>query len=436
MKNILKLAIAGFITIIPVVIIEMYLFLFPMNYMDGEYPYWKANKDFIEGKVSDDTTENFQNIILGDSVPNGGIRTELLNGSVYNLAVGGMTPIEAYYEMKYYLMDHSALRTAFIAFGPNHIMRQDCWVGRTQYFNYLKYDDVKTIIDTARRLNDSLYITSAEDARAYRIKRPDKFLPALFNSDFSGRRESNLNNYELTLNHKGSYVGVGSDTIQDTSDSTLASLDEFSASPTNDFYYHKLIDLLLENGVDVFIIQNPVKESSFDKIKPDVLDAYWKYYRQLASEYKNIHVEQEFLLFPDTCYIDGAHVNYYGAAKWTNSLKETYADKLNDGVESENKIKERVEFLKESSSLPALLTASNDAGLDVKLWMSDESEIRSDDDYNHLLDELPYSEFTKPTPDQNGDIPFLQADIYDHSTGEMLLEKNYSYSEDKVIQAY
>ena len=130
------------------------------------------------------------------------------------------------------------------------------------------------------------------------------------------------------------------------------------------------------------------------------------------------------------------HKNIQRAAKWTNSLKETYADKLNDGVESENKIKERVDFLKESSSLPALLTASNDAGLDVKLWMSDESEIRSDDDYNHLLDELPYSEFTKPTPDQNGDIPFLQADIYDHSTGEMLLEKNYSYSEDKVIQAY
>ena len=49
---------------------------------------------------------------------------------------------------------------------------------------------------------------------------------------------------------------------------------------------------------------------------------------------------------------------------------------------------------------------------------------------------LPVNRVIVLTPDQNGDIPFLQADIYDHSTGEMLLEKNYSYSEDKVIQAY
>jgi len=436
MKNILKLFVKGILTTIPLWGVIAYLYLFPMNYMDGEYPYWKANKDFIS---STEEENYYSTLILGDSVPNGGLKESLLSNRVYNLAVGGMKPVETYYEMMKYLKNHEKPKSVFIAYAPFHFTTNDCWTARTLYFNYLSFHDAKEVNDLSRQLEDDLFYSDEinQDLYSYRLRRPDKYLPALFNGNFDGRKQSNTEGYNKTLSHNGTYVGVGNDNHSNHDPQSLSNIDSFQVDPVNDIYYNKLINLLTDNNIDTYIIQCPFKESCYDEIKPEVYKEFWDYFKNIKNKHPDVIMDMDAFILPDNCFIDAAHLNYYGSARWCHYLSEKYPDIAASTETIEEKAKRLASFIDESQTLEALLEAAQDESLDVKLWASDDSNINTDENISKLLRNTRYTALKKPNVDANGDVPLIQAQIYIQGTSEKLTEKNYTIDKsDAIVHSY
>ena len=142
-------------------------------------------------------------------------------------------------------------------------------------------------------------------------------------------------------------------------------------------------------------------------------------------------------ILPDNCFIDAAHLNYYGSARWCHYLSEKYPDIAASTETIEEKAKRLASFIDESQTLEALLEAAQDESLDVKLWASDDSNINTDENISKLLRNTRYTALKKPNVDANGDVPLIQAQIYIQGTSEKLTEKNYTIDKsDAIVHSY
>ena len=112
-KNILKL-IRNFILIsIPLIILVVYTWAYPMNYLSTEYTLWAEEKDYVNHG-----TDRPDTIIIGDSRAKSSIIPDRLHEGVYNIGIGGTTPIEMYYAAGNYIRQHGAPKNAIIIFAP------------------------------------------------------------------------------------------------------------------------------------------------------------------------------------------------------------------------------------------------------------------------------------------------------------------------------
>ena len=91
------------IIILPVVLVmQIFCAAFPMAYMDVEYAMYKQQKDYIS--KNHDTNRV---LILGDSRAKASFMPDVLGEDVYNISLGGISPVESYYMLKEYLENHA-----------------------------------------------------------------------------------------------------------------------------------------------------------------------------------------------------------------------------------------------------------------------------------------------------------------------------------------
>ncbi|NLG04363.1 MAG: hypothetical protein GX567_11140 [Clostridia bacterium] len=308
---------------LPLIVLCLYTTLNPFGYMDQEYPSWHYERTMARSANGYDT------LVIGDSTAKAGMIPDVLGEDVINLSMGGATPIEIYYAMEHYLDTHEAPAHVFIMFTPYHYSFLDNFWQRTMYFNYLTTQETLELFQTAKQNKDEEILSPnyQVDALAYRLRLPNKYLPAMINSRLIGRSDSNHEIYAQLIDSRGqSYFG----TLDGCSDRNYESnYTALNLSPTVDIYMRRLLDLCTEHQINVIVEQAPMNTTSYEHLDPVYKQEYSDYMKLLKSDYPAITINTEIEHYEDTYYGDASHLNEKGAHKFSGEMCDKYPDVFN-----------------------------------------------------------------------------------------------------------
>lgn len=328
-KKPLTLVIKILILGIPLYAIMIFTYLYPMAFMPIEYSMWQQEKDYVRGNInavsSDDSAKeaNADILIVGDSRAKSGIIPELLSEdkNVYNIAIGGSTPVEMYYALSHYLENHQKPETVIITFAPYHFCYLDNW-GQTLANNYLSADELAEVYATAIAHNelDAFGDEGIVDALSYKLRLPNKYLTSIYNAGFIGRKNDNEQKYLSVSLDKG-YTEFGTDRGCDKPNYDTH-FDWFDDLKFVDLYLEKIVDLCEVNDIRVINIMTPMNEASRDVMYPKYQSGYNRILRSIIEKYPDNVCETEFIYYDNIYFGDENHMNRDGAERFTLELSQ------------------------------------------------------------------------------------------------------------------
>lgn len=314
--------------ILPVVLImQIFCALFPMYYMDGEYAMYRQQKDYI-------SSENDYNriLIIGDSRAKASFVPDILGEGVYNLALGGITPIESYYMLEEYLEKHDAPQYLILAYAPMHLCAQDeehenyvLW-NRCIYFHTFDQDDFFTLIKERKQYQNNLIVDRDyiyAEYFMYKYYFPNKYGAALKKALFENRHKLNQDKYDEMITNRG-YSLFGTAGVNGGVNGE-AHFDDFSACDFTDDYLNRVFDLCRENNIRVILEQLPMTETSYRIINANFFLHYEEYLKNVASNNPDVIINPNVEMYNDTLFGDIDHLNTEGSTMYSNIIKERYA---------------------------------------------------------------------------------------------------------------
>lgn len=364
MKN-AKFFIKCILAILPILAVMIYASLFPYGYMDIEYPSWKYTKDtakniaasynssmsansdgptalFVAGKNEDGSTftssdsksndykkalSSTMTVILGDSRAMADLVPSEFDTPAVNLAVGGATSIEMYYTLKEFIKNNGKPDNVIVMFAPFHYSIIDNFWTRTVYFNYLSVQDMMDLYSYAEATGSETLLQKGykNDLLSYRMRFPDKYLPALLNAKGFGRYSENKAKYSKVsamfghdqfgtldgcsdLNYETSY-----ESMHTTGDAVLL-----------DVYINRLLSLCEKEGINTTVSIPPMNKSSYNELNASYTEDLYYYFEALKSKYKNIKIESNIPVYDDKYFGDSSHLNREGALIFTEEFLSTY----------------------------------------------------------------------------------------------------------------
>ena len=297
----------------------MLLWHVPYTYMDGEFPFWMQQKDYVHSKG-----EKSEVIFLGDSRMKAGIIPTELCDNAYNLAVGGGTTVEMYYSLKDYLKFHPKPEMVVVGFAFSHYVTEGCFTSRDLYFHFLPLKnqlEAQYIGYKKCGWEFSKFKEKAIDTLKYALLFPQKYSASCINSRFR-RGEWNHSAYEKNVQDKGHmYFGMNKSNGNFNGDARI----NFIPDARNDFYMRKIIALCKNNEIPFFIEQLPMNTVSWEKLQEtNCYPSLKNYLNSLALE-TGITVELAIPCYEPECFGDASHLNPRGAERFTAEIKEKYA---------------------------------------------------------------------------------------------------------------
>lgn len=307
------LSLVGCVLSLAIIIYILTLCLPQMYYMDEEYPYWQQQKDYVLRKG-----ENQEIIFLGDSRTKYGVATGELGENVYNLALGGGSPIEMYYTLNNYLQHHPKPRAVMIAFAPLHYESMGSYVGRNLYFHYLPND----VVDEVNKvIKDKDGTDLRWESIPYKYRLPNIYMNAVMQRLLRPNTEVNTRLYKRVEADKG-WTRI--DRALDLQPETNGRMETFAPLPSLTYYMDKILALCEEYCIPCYIEQLPVPgaEQNTGNI---TAAAYKEYFKELQGRY-HVHVNDNIPVYDGKYFLDGSHLNEKGAKRYTKELKEKYKE--------------------------------------------------------------------------------------------------------------
>ncbi len=315
---------------LPVILVWIFLASAPYSYMDGEYSYYRQAADYRRGNTD---MAQADVLILGDSRAKSAILPELLDElgeseNCVSLAQGGSTSVEAYYALVEYIANRGVPKKVFLSESAYHFTSFDGFWTRTVYFDAITFSDAMEVIRTARanREKEALKEAGGSDVFSlleYKIKSPTKYMTPLVKSFSEDRRTINQEAYREMTARKGFKTFVSWWPTSAEYDMT-----EFVLLETLDQYYRKIIDLCVENDIEVYSLNMPLIETTFEESKK-ISEPFSAYFEMLQNDYPsakfpNVHIETSFVAYDEKYFDDADHLNEDGARVYTRWLFETY----------------------------------------------------------------------------------------------------------------
>ena len=304
---------------LPVLFLCLYLRNNPMNYSDGEAPYYFWNKDITQ-KPAD---RYYSTLIFGDSAANAAYLPEAMSEGTLNLSLGGTTILENYYVLQDWLAHQEAPKTIYISFMDYHLVYDNMFYERTVYAHRLSYEQEQELLKAAQEYQDENIAVDDADLKLceYNYYLPKYYLPALLNGGFSERREENEKHYAKINLHRGAYIGLSNEMYTDTDQNTYS---EYYVNPLYEQYYRAFLDLCRENGIQVRIISLPKTGNSV------LTNAFHEqrdgFYRDLVSGYENAMYFDEVDVCDGRYFLDWEHFNVYGGWMWSNFIRNRFPE--------------------------------------------------------------------------------------------------------------
>ena len=315
---------------LPLILVWIFLASFPASYMDGEYSYYREAADYRRGGTALAAADV---LILGDSRAKSAILPELydeLGGSdnCVSLAQGGSTSVEAYYAFTEYIANRGVPKKVFLSESAYHFTSFDGFWTRTVYFDAITFSDAMEVVRTARDHQESDALKEAGGSGffsllEYKIKSPTKYMTPLVKSFSEDRLSVNRSAYQEMIERKGFKTFVSWWPTSAEYDMT-----EFVMLDTLDEYYRKIIDLCVEYDIEVYSLNMPLIETTFEESRK-IVEPFSDYFTQLQADYPqetfpNVHIETSFASYGEEYFDDADHLNEDGARAYTQWLFETY----------------------------------------------------------------------------------------------------------------
>lgn len=296
---------------------------FPMYFYDGEYAMFKQQGDYVNNN-----TEYNRIVISGDSKIKAGIIPNVISDDMYNIALGGITPIENYYYLKEYFENHGTPETVILSYGAHHFKVIETFWSRSVYFHRIDNSDLEELIKTSYEYDDAKEITDNSEKLSlqYRFYSVSKYGKALLNSLGKDRIEINDDMYRYVQSNRGrGYFGT-----MESCDSLgyEATFDSFKPLKIIDYYFRKTIDMCLDKGVNVIVETLPLNEATYNACSNSFLDDYNNYMNEIQKDYPNITVNSSMWYLDNGLFGDSAHLNQRGAEEYSKYIKEKYPEIL------------------------------------------------------------------------------------------------------------
>lgn len=312
------------------VLLPLYCRFFPFYYLDEEYAMYRQQNDFVTGMTNgkeSNEVENPQIIVIGDSRAKAAFDPALLStkNSVYNLALGGTTPIEGYYSLEKYLTCHEKPQTVVLSYAPMHLMDVDTLWTRCIYFHTFDASSFRDLTMHAQDFSKTEKILIdhyAFEYLMYQCYMPNKYATALKKSAFVLRHKTTTKKYTAMEEFKG-HTFYGTADYSDGIDGE-AKVEDFVESDIIAWYLQRTIDLCHDNGIKVIVEQAPVNETSYRIITPDFKEHFRSYMNQLAAKNPQDAIYTDFYRYPNESFGDADHLNAKGVQQFCEQMKEKY----------------------------------------------------------------------------------------------------------------
>lgn len=314
-----------------------------MWFLDAEYPMWVANADMSR------TCPHGAIAILGDSRAKAGLMPSLIGPSVANFALGGGTPIDAYYLTKRILECPVPPKDVIVSFSlvyfMNDMEHQQLYWGRSALFGSLSLDDMEEVRRTSWQLKDSMiYPTTGRVTNVlgwiknvgYAVRTPSYYFPAMVNAGFMMRKGWNEEVYRVVIRNRGQHLFGTAEKIDWTWTSEEARYTKFRPSPLLNHYFSKTVLRLLDRGIRIWYVGMPLSSQTSQAMRQDVRDDFRAYLQQFVSRGGFRIVGDVFPVLSPEYFGDNEHLNRKGATAWSNHIADQLTRLGVDGAQVSN----------------------------------------------------------------------------------------------------
>jgi hypothetical protein len=302
--------------------------LFPESWSSYSYSITNNIKEYIESEIDKEI------IVIGDSRAMAGLAPKLIDpNSVYNLSIGGGTPISGYYTLKKMLEKQKTPKTIILSYAPFHLIVDDTYPRpiSEDFFTFNEISELYSEINKSdtmfwdiEKLNYSKSnFINLSQAYLIKIKFPTFFLAEIKNSKFL-RSSDNRRVKNKVANNMGAFAYGNRKYCDDYNQET--EYIEFKENKIISEYLKKILNLANDNNIQVIYITAPINKASDNIIKQKLREDYSSYFSSLKKEFPKVIFYSELRSFGNQYFGDASHLNNNGRIKFSNQVKTILVD--------------------------------------------------------------------------------------------------------------
>ena len=332
MKRIFNFIVKCILAAIPFILAVGYIWLFPMGYMDEEFPSWNYTKQVQEGRETSASGDSaVDSLILGDSRAMADLIPQMMGDNYVNLGMGGATSIEMYYTLKHYIASNGVPKQVMIMFAPFHYSYMDNYKTRTVYFHHLTFAEAmevqlkETELSSADRSTDAFDELDRADLLSAYLRSPSVYLPALINSRGFGRYKTNMALYEEQKSARGHALYGTADGCDDLNyEASYEHMKRDTDHLLITYYFDLLLGLCEDNGIETCLLQAPMNRASYEALHEEYKQEYLGYVSVMAAGHGEVYFETDIPCYENVYFGDSSHLNERGAQVYTEEVIDKF----------------------------------------------------------------------------------------------------------------
>ena len=305
---------AASLTVVVIVVAAwMLTAYYRQGFLPMEYGSWVAKQRFLAH------CDLAPNIVMGDSRAVAGFIPDLIPGTV-NLADGGDTPMEMYFEARRILACAPLPRRVIMSESILMLVSDPYFWRRNGLFGGFRFADLEAVRKRSRQIDDTILFAKPAMADLdaimtnwlYANKFPSFYSDYILDGGVIGRRSDNLR-VERQVERARGYHAYGDDPgVHQVAED--AGVTAFRPSPLLDSYFNDLLTAFGKAGVEVVFIGVPMNDATYRRLAPGIAADMTAYLQRLAASHGNFTILGEPVDHLDDGYFgDANHLNPVGA---------------------------------------------------------------------------------------------------------------------------
>jgi hypothetical protein len=296
------------------------------------YPLWLAKEQMVDECDVGDLT------IIGDSRAVAGIIPTQLGKNVVNLALGGGSPIEAYFMAKKVLACPKRPSAFLVSLSPEHFHAPESgafwdYGAMSGLYDFRDLEEVRVV---SRKFKDGdLYdapkifdIEARLKDLLYSISFPGFNFQSIWSNVYSSRaRENSVEIRNTKKSHGQRYFGMSHRVDMPNNYAKESGL---VRDPVTNYFFAKMLHLMKDAGIPVYFVNLPYHEYQRPAKGGDLAASFITYLDAFERQGLLKVVGDPFPFYPAQFFGDEAHLNPLGALRFSRSLCRAMPASLHD----------------------------------------------------------------------------------------------------------